>query len=243
MRDEEASGHAGGDRTASERGAVERTGGGRADGKRVGGERAGSERASGEPTGVGRAATDPTGSGLFDGARAVPVAALLAAGLVLGIIGDALLRAPGPPGLNMFLWVASIALAAYVLHRRAGLELDGERFAWLAITVLFAAGLAWRDSPPLKLLALGCATLGFALAAYRVGAAWVRRAGVFLYVRAWGTGALHAWTAPAHALLDASRSTARPDIGRTAGWRQAAAVARGFLIATPLVAVFGALFM
>ena len=248
MRDEEASGHAGGDRTASERGAGELTGGGRAGGERPGSERAGSERvgserASGEPTGVGRAATEPTGVGPFDSARAVPVAALLAAGLVLGIIGDVLLRAPGPPGLNMFLWVASIALAAYVLHRRAGLELDRERFAWLAITVLFAAGLAWRDSPPLKLLALGCATIGFALAAYRVGAAWVRRAGVFLYVRAWGTGALHAWTAPAHALLDASRSTARPDIGRAAGWRRAAAVARGLLIAAPLVAVFGALFM
>ena len=69
----------------------------------------------------------------------------------------------------MFLWVAAIALAAHVLQRRAGLELDRERVAWLAIAVLFAAGLAWRDSPPLKLLALGCATFGFALAAYRVG--------------------------------------------------------------------------
>lgn len=211
-------------------------------------------RVDGEPTGGGRAASEPTGGGPFGGARAVPAAALLVAGLVLGVTGDALLRAPGGPvGLNMFVCVAAIALAAYVLQRRAGLELDRERVAWLAIAVLFAAGLAWRDSEPLKLLALGCTTFGFALAAYRpvasglsrkgAGAAWVRRAGVFRYVRAWGTGALHAWTAAALVLVDATRSTPRPDIGGSTGWRRAAAVARGLVIATPLVVVFGALFM
>ena len=46
----------------------------------------------------------------------------------------------------MSLWVAAIAVAAYVLQRRAGLDMDRERMAWLAIGVLFAAGLAWRDS-------------------------------------------------------------------------------------------------
>ena len=172
-----------------------------------------------------------------------PLRRSLVAGLVLGVTGDALLRAPGPPGLNMFLWVAAIAVAAYVLQRRAGLELDQERVAWLASAVLFAAGLAWRDSPPLKLLALGCATFGFALAAYRVGAAWVRRASVFRYVGHGGRvrctrGARRrssSWTRPdRHGVLT---SAGRP------GWRRAAAVARGLVIATPLVVVFGALFM
>jgi hypothetical protein len=167
--------------------------------------------------------------------------ALLAAGLLLGVAGDALLRVPGPPALNLSLWVASVALAALVLHWRGGVELDRERVVWLAIGALFAAGLAWRDSPPLKLLALGCATLMFALAAYRRAAAWVRRAGVTRYIRAWGTGALHAWTAAALALIEVSRST-RPG-GRAAGWRRATAVVRGLAIATPLVVVFGALFM
>ena len=188
-----------------------------------------------------------TGSGRaegarFDSSRAVPGGALLIAGLILGVVGDVLLRVSGPPGLNVFLWIASVALAALVLHRSAGIELDRERIAWLAIGVLFAAGLAWRDAPALKLLALGCATLTFALAAYRVAAGWVRHAGVFRYVRAWGTGALHAWTAAVHALVAASRSR-RPDVGRPGGWRRARAVARGLLIATPLVAVFGALFV
>ena len=171
------------------------------------------------------------------------VAALLVAGVVLGAVGDGLLRAPGPPGLNLSLWVASVAVAALALHRRAALALDRERVAWLAIGVVFAAGLAWRDAPPLKLLALGCATLAFALAAHRLAAAWVRRAGVLRYAGALALGALHGWTAAALALVDAMRSTPRVETGRAAGWRRATAVARGLAIAAPLVAVFGALFV
>jgi hypothetical protein len=164
------------------------------------------------------------------------------AGVVLGAAGDVLLRAPGPPGLNLSLWIASVAVAALALHRRTGRILDGERAAWLVVGVVLAAGLAWRDAPPLKLLALGCATLAFALAAHRPAAAWVRGAGVLRYAGALALGALHAWTAAALALVDVTRSA--PPVGaRPAGWGRAAAVARGLAIAAPLVAVFGALFM
>lgn len=171
------------------------------------------------------------------------VAGLLAAGAVLGAVGDALLRASGPPGLNLSLWVASVAAAALVLHRRARLALDRGRVTWLLIGVAFAAGLAWRDAPPLKLLALGSATLAFALAAYRLATAWVRRAGVLQYAGALALGALHAWTAAVLALVDALRSTRSADTGRRAGWRRAAAIARGLAIAAPLLVVFGALFV
>lgn len=171
------------------------------------------------------------------------VTALLVAGVVLGAMGDALLRAAGPPGVNLSLWIASVAAAVLALHRRAAVALDRQRLAWLTIGVVFAAGLAWRDAPPLKLLALGCATLTFALAAHRLAAAWVRRAGVLRYAGALALGALHAWTAAVLALADATRFPARVEHGRSAGWRRAAAVARGLAIATPLVAVFGALFM
>ncbi|HLG59832.1 MAG TPA: DUF4173 domain-containing protein [Vicinamibacterales bacterium] len=189
-----------------------------------------------------------TGRALVGAARLYPVppasvAALLAVGGVLGAVGDGLLRAPGPPGLNLSLWIALVAVAALALHRRAALALDPERVAWLVIGVVFAAGLAWRDAPPLKLLALGGATLTFALAALRPAAAWVRRAGVLRYAGALALGALHAWTAATLALVDAMRPTPRVETGRAAGWRSAAAVARGLLIATPLVVVFGALFM
>ncbi|OFW18754.1 MAG: hypothetical protein A3G21_12440 [Acidobacteria bacterium RIFCSPLOWO2_12_FULL_66_21] len=170
-------------------------------------------------------------------------AALLVAGVILGAVGDGLLRAPGPPGLNLSLWIGSVAVAALALHRRAALARDRGRVAWLAIGVAFAAGLAWRDAPALKLLALACATLIFAIAAHRLTAAWVRRAGVLRYAGALALGALHAWTAAPLALVDAARSTPRAAAGRAGGWRSAAAIARGLLIAAPLVAVFGALFM
>jgi hypothetical protein len=188
------------------------------------------------------------GQALVGAARLYPVPSasvtgLLVAGAALGAAGDALLRAPGEPGLNLSLWVASVAAAALLLHRRAALALDRERAAWLAIGVVCAAGLAWRDAPPLKLLALGCATWTFALAAHRREAAWVRRAGVLRSAGALALGALHAWTAATLAFVDAARSIPPAEMGRATGWRNAAAVARGLVIAAPLVAVFLVLFM
>ncbi len=172
------------------------------------------------------------------------VTALLAAGAVCGAVGDALLRAPGGPvNLNLSLWIATVAVAALALHRRAAPALDRERVAWLVAGVVFASGLAWRDAELLKLLAVGCATLTFALAAHRRAAAWVRRAGVLRYAGALALGALHAWTAPVLALLDEAQSTPHAETGRAPEWRRAAAIARGLVIATPLVVVFGALFM
>jgi hypothetical protein len=136
-----------------------------------------------------------------------------------------------------------VAVAVLVLHRRAALALDLERVTWLLIGVAFAAGLAWRDAPPLKLLALACATLAFALAAHRLDASWVRRAGVLRYAGALALGALHAWTATGLAFLDAMPSTRPMEGGRASGWNGAVAVLRGLAIATPLVLIFGALFM
>ncbi len=207
------------------------------------------ERMSEDAVSTGDSDRSVIGQALAGIARLYPVPpasvrALFVAGVVLGAMGDALLRAPGGPvSLNLSLWIASVAVAALALHRRAAPALDRERVAWLVIGVVFAAGLAWRDASALKLLALGCATLAFALAAHRLAAAWVRRAGVLRYAGALALGALHAWTASALALLDATRTTPRVETGRAPGWRRAAAVARGLAIAAPLIAVFGALLM
>ena len=171
------------------------------------------------------------------------VGALLVAGVVLGALADWLMRAPGPLGLNMSLWIASVAVAALALHGQSALTLDRERVARLVIGVMFAAGLAWRDAPALKLLALGSATLTFAFAAHRLAASWVRRAGVVRYAGALALGALYAWTGAMLALVDATLSTLRVRTGRATGWRRAAAIARGLVIAAPLVVVFGTLLM
>ncbi len=171
----------------------------------------------------------------------VPAKLLLAIGLALGVVGDALLRAPGPPGLNMFVWVAAVAAGAGVLQRWAALAPDRGRVVWLGLAVLFASGLAWRDAPPLKLLALGCTTVALALAAYRADAGWVRREGVSRYVRAWGTGALHAWVAAALVVAEALRPA--PGAVGANRWSRARGVLLGLVMAAPLVLLFGALFM
>jgi hypothetical protein len=209
------------------------------------GRRPGDERIGGAAGGYSHSGV--IGQALAGAARVYPVppaaaAGLLGAGVLLGALGDALLRASGPPGVNLSLWIAAVAVAALALHRRAAVALDRGRAGWLAIGVVCAAGLAWRDAPPLKLLALASAALAFAFAAHRLDTFWVRRAGVLRYAGALVLGALHAWTAPALALADAARLAPRVD-RRAGGWRRAAAVARGLAIAAPLVAVFGALFM
>jgi hypothetical protein len=172
------------------------------------------------------------------------VAPLLAAGAALGVLADVLFHSSGPPpGLGLSLWVAAVAVALVLLHRRAALALDRERIVWLVIGVLLAAGLSWRDSTTLKPLALAAATFAFALVAHRRAAAWIRRAGVVRYAWAFALGALHGWTAAILAIADAVRTPSDADARRNGGWRNAAAVVRGLVIAAPLIALFGALFM
>lgn len=183
------------------------------------------------------------GAALLYSAPLASVAAVLIAGLVLGGLGDALLWAPETIGLNLSLWVASAAIAALALARRADLALDRERLIWLLLGVAFAAGVAWRDAPPLKLSALGCATLTLAIAAHRLSAGWVRRSGVVRYAGALVLGALHAWTAAVLALVDSTHARRPGGAGRASGWRRAPAILRGVAMAAPLLAVFGVLFM
>ena len=167
---------------------------------------------------------------------------LVAAGIILGALGDGILRVPGPPALNLSIWIGAVAAAALLLHRRAGLTLDRERAAWLGLAVLFAAALAWRDTDILKLLGIAAAALSLGVAAFRPAAAWVRRAGVFDYVAALAVSGLHTGLAAALALVDAWGLRPRTTT-RATRLRGAAAVARGLAIAAPLVVVFGALFV
>ena len=203
---------------------------------------AGHGRADGAPdTGIIGQALE--GAALLYSAPPATVTALLVAGVVLGGLGDALLWAPETIGLNLSLWVASVAVGALVLSGRAHLAWDRTRLAWLLLGVGFAAGVTWRDAPALKLLALGGATLTLAIAAHRLSAEWVRRSGIVRYAGALALGALHAWTAAVLAVVDWTQSSPRVGRGRASGWRRAAAILRGLAIAAPLLAIFGALFM
>lgn len=69
---------------------------------------------------------------------------LLGAGL-LGILADPLLRNQ-PWGLGLLLWMVVFATITIVLVRQSSRALSLESRIWLAVAVLFAAGLSWRDA-------------------------------------------------------------------------------------------------
>jgi hypothetical protein len=169
--------------------------------------------------------------------------AVLGAGLALGLLGDALLRAPGAPALNLFLWAAALAAAVVLLLRRGGRQPSGEAAALLGVGLFFAATLAWRDSPALKLLALAATAGAFALPALEAGAAWVSRSGVSRYGLAVVVTTVRCALGPLLPLVDVDWAALREGQASNARLRYAGAVARGVVLALPLLLVFGGLFM
>jgi hypothetical protein len=98
-----------------------------------------------------------------------PRPAIPAAALLLGVLGDALLRST-PWALNIALWSAALVVALAVLGRGERRPAAGP---YLALALAFAALPVWRDSPTLRLMALGSAAilLGLGMAAARGGPA------------------------------------------------------------------------
>lgn len=160
-----------------------------------------------------------------------------AGALALGVAGDVLLR-PIPWGLNLTLWVALLAGAAYGLQRWA--KTEEALVEWIPVAMAIAALMAWRDSPTLKGLDLIALGLVLGLAVWRAGGGSVRIAGLARYCE----GLL---TALAETVLGAGLLVGK-DVRwselRRDGWtNHAMAAARGAAIALPLLLVFGALLM
>ncbi|MGQ0542065.1 MAG: DUF4153 domain-containing protein [Blastocatellia bacterium] len=158
----------------------------------------------------------------------------------LGILGDVLLRQT-PWGLNVLLF--SLAFAAgmlILLWRHAPERLTKQTYALLGALVFFASMFVWRDSIELRIadtfaivIILGVLFLPTLKISARVGGAFQYAIGVV-----WaGVNSLFA----AGALFGADIKWAELPMS---GWRKHSfAVLRSLLIATPLILVFGALFM
>jgi hypothetical protein len=164
---------------------------------------------------------------------------VLEASLLLGLLGDALLRAT-PWGLNVLLWVGAVAAAYGALVRRRRVRLGGEG-RWLvpaALAVAFA--FVWRDSLTLRTIDFFAILALLALGQLRARSGRVRLAGVTEYAFAALFAAASAVVGP---LLLVAQDIGWKEIPR-GGWsRHAFAVLRGLVIAAPLVLVFGALFV
>lgn len=163
----------------------------------------------------------------------------LGAACVLGVLGDALLRAT-PWGVNVSLWVVGLVAATLAVARWRGIGLRGGG-KWLALPALFfASALAWRDSPALIALNLLALLMSLALAALRSRTGKLRVGGVLDYALGLLAGALSAGLGSLALLFGDIRWRETPR-GR---WSKgAAAVGRGLLLALPLLLIFGTLFV
>jgi len=163
---------------------------------------------------------------------------ILVAALILGVLGDALLRT-GPWGINAFLWVTVLATTLVAVGGWQGALAGSGRWLFLPV-IFFAAAFAWRDSPALKMLNVLALLVSLSLILLRAQGGRILRAGLMEYV----LGGVIAGLNAAFGLL--------PLLFGAIQWKETfsdrlskrtMAVARGLLLALPLLVVFGALFV
>ena len=158
--------------------------------------------------------------------------------VILGILGDALLRAV-PWGINGGLWMlaALMVISALARHRPEALSGGG---AWLFVpAVIFSAGFAWRASPVLAMLNLLVLGVTASLALLRAQGGRVLDSGLAQYA----LGAILAGVnASFGALLLAFKDMPWKELSARRWTDRSVAVARGVLLSIPPLVIFGALF-
>ena len=163
--------------------------------------------------------------------------ALLGAALFQGVLGDLLFHGTGL-GVNAPLWVASFVACLVVLLRLAQAPLGQGRRWMIAPLVLFAGLVAWRDSPWLLGLDALAIAGAVAIGALRSPAVRLPLAGMLDYAGGLAAAGLSALGGAFPLLAEDIRW--RELGGNT---RRAVAVGRGLVLALPLVAIFGGLFV
>jgi hypothetical protein len=165
---------------------------------------------------------------------------ILQVALVLGVLGDILLRA-APWGLNVLLFnTAFVAAMITLLYRRAPEMLTRQTIALFGALVFFAAMFAWRDSTELLVADTFAIITMLSILFLPKLQVTTHLAGVFHYVVAFFWSALNAFFAPVALLI----SDIEWKSVQRAGWsRHLFAVLRAVIIVTPILLIFGALFI
>ena len=73
----------------------------------------------------------------------------IACAAFLGLLADPLLR-NGPWGFGLLIWMCAFAAVVVTLGQNSGRPFSAESSGWLALAVIFAAGLSWRDTDVLQ---------------------------------------------------------------------------------------------
>jgi hypothetical protein len=165
---------------------------------------------------------------------------VLEAALLLGVLGDGLLRAT-PWGLNVLLWMGGVGSALVVLLRRWRRRVLLHGGHWLLLLVILAAAaFAWRDSLTLNFLTGMTLLVALSLMAWRARGGRIWLAGVAEYALGMLTAGINAIFVGFPALFFDIRWKEIPAVGWT---RHLRSVLIGLVIAVPLLLVFGMLFM
>lgn len=173
----------------------------------------------------------------FPSPRALVARRALLGAVVLGILADPLLRNE-PWGLGLLVWMVVFATIAIALVRQAGRRLSHESRIWLAVAVLFAAGLSWRDADLLQVFDVLAMLTALVLLALSIGAIPVPGLALArvrdLIRAAFGTGLDVATGVLPLLLRDAEIHTAlRPSSGG-----RVRRVGRALVITAPILLVF-----
>jgi len=159
--------------------------------------------------------------------------------LVLGVLGDLLLRAT-PWGVNFFIWIALLVGLAVSFARWWRVGTGGEGRWMVFVAVVFAAGIALRDSPVVATLDVLAVMISLSLAVWRGRSGSLRRAGISDYIIGGTLAGSFTSAGPVPVgVMDINWGEALR--GRWKGG--ALAVSRGVLLAAPLLLLFGALFV
>jgi hypothetical protein len=162
---------------------------------------------------------------------------LLGVALVLGGLGDALLRAT-PWGINFLIWVTALVSFALFLARWGRVGTGGEGKWLIFVAIVFATGVVLRDSPVVVFLDFLGVLISLSLAVWLGRGGSLRRAGILDYV----LGGIYTGVLTSAGPIPVSVADIEWREAVRGRWKgQALAVSRGILLAAPLLLLFGAL--
>lgn len=165
-----------------------------------------------------------------------------ACALVLGVLGDLLVRVEGRPGLNVALWALAGAAVLWLLSRHREAPVSTETCWLVGGAVAFGALLVLRDADALAVLCLFSAVVLLGLAAGRAALAWAGQAHmVEVGIAAIRVAALIAM-GPLGWSVGAARQADEPTSRGAASWPgRVRIVGRGLVLALPPLIVLTAL--
>lgn len=165
---------------------------------------------------------------------------VLEAAVLLGILGDVMLRAT-PWGLNVLLFILALVAAMIALvYRRKREFWNAQTIALHGALVFFGAMFVWRDSIELRVWDTFAILTILAILTLPVLKIPTQVAGVMHYAFGWIWSGISVAFAPFALFFDDIKWNTIPQTGWT---KNLVAVFRGLAIATPILLIFGGLFM